>query len=79
MHMIFHHAKIFPHSHQQLHGLLAANGDRARNLLVTSDREGAHGVAGLSVDGHLTGKLLQHLNPGHPKCRLRSTIATERL
>mmetsp|Transcript_7096 Transcript_7096/g.12153 ORF Transcript_7096/g.12153 Transcript_7096/m.12153 type:complete len:214 (-) Transcript_7096:33-674(-) len=46
---------------QQLHGLLAAHCHAARDLLIAANGEGAHGVAGLSIHGHLARQLLQHL------------------
>lgn len=58
-------------AHQQLHGLLAAHGHIARDLLVTTDGERAHGVARLAVHGHLASQLLQHLrqvSPGRVAC-----------
>ena len=45
---------------EDLHGLLSADGDVARDLLVTADAEGTEGVAGLGVDGLLAGELLEH-------------------
>lgn len=46
---------------EQLHRLLATDGDGGGDLLVTADGEGAHGVARLAVHGLLAGKLLQDL------------------
>ena len=45
---------------EDLHGLLSADGDVARDLLVTADAEGTEGVASLGVDGLLAGELLEH-------------------
>lgn len=39
----------------------AADGDVDSDLLVPADTESADGVAGLGVDGGLTGQLLEHL------------------
>lgn len=38
----------------------AADGDVDGDLLVTSDTECSHGVAGFAVDGGLTGELFEH-------------------
>lgn len=46
---------------ENLLGLGATDGDVDGNLLVTADTEGTDGVAGLGVDGSLTGQLLEHL------------------
>jgi len=42
---------------EELHGLFAANGNKARNLFVTTDRPLAHSVAGLSENRRLTSQL----------------------
>lgn len=52
--------------HQQLVRLLSADGNGARNLLVTADAEGAHGVPGLAIDRLLAGELLENLRRGGP-------------
>jgi len=45
---------------ENLLSLGAADGDVDGDLLVPSDAESADGVAGLGVDGRLTGQLLEH-------------------
>ena len=50
-----------PAPHQQLHRLLAADGDRARDLLITADAERAHSVARLAEHRLLASQLRQHL------------------
>lgn len=54
-------AQRAPAPHQQLHRLLAADGDRARDLLITADAERAHSVARLAEHRLLASQLLQHL------------------
>eukprot|EP00353_Schmidingerella_taraikaensis_P004815 CAMPEP_0185577922 /NCGR_PEP_ID=MMETSP0434-20130131/11472_1 /TAXON_ID=626734 ORGANISM="Favella taraikaensis, Strain Fe Narragansett Bay" /NCGR_SAMPLE_ID=MMETSP0434 /ASSEMBLY_ACC=CAM_ASM_000379 /LENGTH=183 /DNA_ID=CAMNT_0028195617 /DNA_START=50 /DNA_END=598 /DNA_ORIENTATION=- len=44
----------------EVHRRVAADGDVARDNLVTADAELAHGVAGLAPDGLLASQLLQH-------------------
>lgn len=46
---------------EDLLGLGATDGDVDGNLLVPPDTESTDGVAGLGVDGSLTGQLLEHL------------------
>lgn len=46
---------------ENLLSLGATDSDVDGDLLVTTDTEGTDGVAGLGVDGCLTGKLLEHL------------------
>jgi len=46
---------------ENLLGLGATDGNVDGDLLVTTDTEGTDGVAGLGVDGGLTGQLLQNL------------------
>merc|ERR1711879_291157 len=46
---------------EDLSGLLATDGDVNGDLLVTLDREGTDGEAGLRLDGGLTAELLEHL------------------
>ena len=46
---------------EDLLGLGATDGDVDGDLFVPSDTESTDGVAGLGVDGSLTGQLLEHL------------------
>ena len=46
---------------EDLLGLGATDGNVDGDLLITADTEGTDGVAGLGVDGSLTGQLLEHL------------------
>ena len=46
---------------EDLLGLGATDGDVDSDLFVPSDTESTDSVAGLGVDGSLTGKLLEHL------------------
>lgn len=49
-------------NHQQLHGFVAADSDRARDLLVSADGKCPHGVAGTTEHWLLPSQLLQHLS-----------------
>lgn len=55
---------------KNFHGLFATDGHVHGDLLVTTDTEGTHSVAGLGVKGLLAGKALKHT------CGTSQTIAT---
>jgi len=64
----------------QVHGLVAADGDVARNLLVTTDTEGTHSVASDGLDRGLVGQLLQHADRlGEPVARLANSDVDDEL
>ncbi|GAO47189.1 hypothetical protein G7K_1399-t1 [Saitoella complicata NRRL Y-17804] len=65
---------------EDLLGLGATDGDVNGDLLVTADTEGTDGVAGLGVDGGLTGKLLEDLGgTGETITRLTDTDVEDEL
>lgn len=69
-------------AHQQLHGLLATDGDEAGDLLVTADTEGTHSEPGLTEHWLLASQLLQHLcttAPGHNSSNRRRSVAAPSL
>lgn len=71
---------IPPAAHQQLHGLLAADGHVARDLLVTTDLERTNGVPGTAEHGLLAGQLLQNLGGlGQAIARLADTDVQDHL
>ena len=63
--------KVVLQAHNQLHGLVATDGDGAGDLLVTADAERAHGVARASEHWLLAGQLLQHLHVSGTSVYLR--------